>query len=120
MLRFGPVFTELEGAIPTEQDWSDEEIVEQVRAEMQQAEADARGETLHDNDDDTEGASVDKPSNTTDATPPKPLSSHDDVLATLHALRGYVSHLDDPRTAATLSLIHDLSHLASRSLTPRN
>ncbi|KAF8604298.1 hypothetical protein BDV93DRAFT_522422 [Ceratobasidium sp. AG-I] len=45
-------FVRLDSGVPTEQEWTDEEIVEQVRAEERQAQADLQGELLFDNEDD--------------------------------------------------------------------
>lgn len=77
---------------------------------MEQAEADTRGETLHDDDDDDmDGSDFPKPSNTTPVPAPPSFSSRNEALALIHTLRGYVSQLHDPRDAAALSLLHNLS-----------
>ncbi|KAG8679595.1 hypothetical protein FRC09_018852 [Ceratobasidium sp. 395] len=95
-------FTELDSNVSTEQEWTDEEIVDQVTAEMQHADADARGQTLYDDDMDDVGAE-DTP-NVAAMAPLKPLS-HTDALQSIRALRDYVAGLNNPHLEANLSFL---------------
>ncbi|KAG8751827.1 hypothetical protein FRC12_012238 [Ceratobasidium sp. 428] len=67
-------FTVLDSAVLTEQEWTNEEIVDQFMAGIQHANADARGQTLH--GDDMDDVSAGDTPNVVTAAPSKPPLSH--------------------------------------------
>ncbi|KDN51164.1 hypothetical protein RSAG8_00793, partial [Rhizoctonia solani AG-8 WAC10335] len=101
-------FARLEDTVPTEREWTDEEIVEQVAAEIQQAEADSRGETL-DDDDDATGTSTEGLPNATSGTNVQPITTRGEALQSLCALQEYLSRLNNPSFIADLPLLSDIN-----------
>lgn len=92
-------FVRLDSGVLTEQEWTDEEIVQQVRAEEEQAQADLRGELLFDNDED--------PANTVTRNQ-EAISTPNSALTSLNGLQSFLSSLDSSDFQSELSVLSSI------------
>ncbi|KEP50554.1 DDE superfamily endonuclease [Rhizoctonia solani 123E] len=111
--RIGPLgpmhahkYLAIDATVPTEQEWSDQEIVEQIQEELKQTKAEARGEIIYDDDDDD---NEDNPSNGVAHKSSSPrVDSPAAAIASIDALKSFLSRLDDPGFDSNMVQLDDL------------
>ncbi|KAG8738963.1 hypothetical protein FRC12_016471 [Ceratobasidium sp. 428] len=100
-------YLRLDASFSTEHGWTDKKIFDLVETELQQEEADLRGEVVHDDDDDDDPAAADDRH-----AEAKPSTSHA-ALASLDGLQDLLSKLNPCVFQSDLSAFEFLRHKIS-------